>query len=47
MGDEDMREYIEDIWQEEFCPVGSQLLRRIEAHSSPLEPLEAPSWLAN
>ncbi|XP_005102121.1 armadillo repeat-containing protein 2 isoform X2 [Aplysia californica] len=41
--DEEMREYIEDTWQEEFCPVGSQLLKRIESYSSPLEPLEAPS----
>ncbi|CAL1534975.1 unnamed protein product [Lymnaea stagnalis] len=41
--DEEMREYIEDLWHEEFCSVGTQLLKRIVSHLSPLEPLEAPS----
>ncbi|GFS09328.1 armadillo repeat-containing protein 2, partial [Elysia marginata] len=41
--DEEMREYIEDAWHDEFYQVGEQLLKRIEAHSSPLEPLQAPS----
>ncbi|RUS90870.1 hypothetical protein EGW08_001377 [Elysia chlorotica] len=41
--DEEMREYIEDAWHDEFFQVGEQLLKRIEAHSSPLEPLQAPS----
>ena len=34
--------YIEETWQHEFCPVATQLLRRMEAHQSLLEPLEAP-----
>ncbi|BFZ09273.1 hypothetical protein BsWGS_12312 [Bradybaena similaris] len=41
--DVEMREYIEDSWHDEFYQVGAQLLKRIESHSSPLEPLEAPS----
>ncbi|XP_076467000.1 armadillo repeat-containing protein 2-like isoform X2 [Babylonia areolata] len=43
-GEEDgeMQEYITETWENEFCPVATQLLRRMEAHASPLEPLEAP-----
>ncbi|KAH9525058.1 Armadillo repeat-containing protein 2 [Bulinus truncatus] len=43
VGDDEMKEYIEDVWHEEFYSVGAQLLKRIESHLSPLEPLEAPS----
>ncbi|KAK0053512.1 armadillo repeat-containing protein 2 [Biomphalaria pfeifferi] len=41
--DDEMKEYIEDVWHEEFYSIGSQLLKRIVSHLSPLEPLEAPS----
>ena len=42
--DEAMRDYIQEVWETEFCPVASQLLQRIESNSSQLEPLEQPSW---
>lgn len=37
--DEEMREYFQDAWKTEFCPVASDLLRRIEEHQSHLEPI--------
>lgn len=42
MAEEEMQAYIKETWENEFCPVATQLLRRIEAHQSELEPLEAP-----
>ena len=42
MVEEEMQAYIQETWENEFCPVATQLLRRIEAHQSELEPLEAP-----
>lgn len=44
--DEEMRDYIHDVWESDFCPVATQLLHRIEAHMSNFEPLEHPSWAA-
>ena len=41
--DEEMREYTHRMWQEEFCPVATQLQERLESHQSPLEPLHHPS----
>ena len=41
--DEAMRDFIHDMWDTEFCPVATQLLNRIEAHASDLEPLDQPS----
>ncbi|KAK7108771.1 armadillo repeat-containing protein 2-like isoform X1 [Littorina saxatilis] len=38
----EMQEYIQETWENEFCPVATQLLRRIESHQSELEPLESP-----
>ena len=42
MVEEEVQAYIQETWENEFCPVAMQLLRRIEAHQSELEPLEAP-----
>ncbi|XP_048768043.1 armadillo repeat-containing protein 2-like isoform X2 [Ostrea edulis] len=41
--DEEMTDYFEETWTEQFCPVAEQLLQRIETHQSDLEPLETPS----
>ncbi|XP_061176432.1 armadillo repeat-containing protein 2-like isoform X2 [Saccostrea echinata] len=41
--DEEMTDYFEETWTEQFCPVAEQLLQRIETHQSDLEPLENPS----
>ena len=38
--DEDMMEFYEETWTEEFCPVAEQLLQRIVTHQSDLVPLE-------
>jgi len=41
--DETMQDYIAEAWEDQFCPVASSLLHRIESHSSQFEPLEGPS----
>ncbi|XP_064628515.1 armadillo repeat-containing protein 2-like isoform X2 [Lineus longissimus] len=38
--DAEMREFMSDKWEADFCPVASQLLDRIERHQSEFEPLE-------
>ncbi|PVD28492.1 hypothetical protein C0Q70_11080 [Pomacea canaliculata] len=40
--EDEVKAYIHEIWETDFCPVASQLLRRIELHQCDLEPLEAP-----
>lgn len=41
--DDEMTDYFEETWTEQFCPVAEQLLQRIETHQSDLEPLDNPS----
>ena len=41
--DEEMRDFIHDVWETDFCPVATQLLNRVEAHMSHMEPLDPPS----
>ena len=36
----EMKDYYLATWQTEFCPVASDLLNRIEANQSQLEPLQ-------
>ncbi|XP_067674681.1 armadillo repeat-containing protein 2-like isoform X1 [Haliotis asinina] len=40
--DEDLKDYLCETWEADFCPVASQLLKRIETYQSSFEPLEAP-----
>ncbi|VDI18133.1 Hypothetical predicted protein [Mytilus galloprovincialis] len=41
--DEEMKHFFHDTWSEDFCPVATQLLQRMESYSSDLEPIESPS----
>ncbi|KAK3096696.1 hypothetical protein FSP39_002457 [Pinctada imbricata] len=40
--DEDMLDFYEETWTDEFCPVAEQLHHRIVTHQSDLEPLDNP-----
>ena len=40
--DADMREFALQVWRDDFRPVASQLLDRVEAHQSDFETLEPP-----
>lgn len=42
--DQDLRSYHRLHWETEFKPVAQQLLKRIQSHHSPLEPLPTPSF---
>ena len=41
----EMKDYYLATWQSEFCPVASDLLARVEANQSQLEPLQQRPWL--
>ncbi|XP_078699487.1 armadillo repeat-containing protein 2-like [Branchiostoma floridae x Branchiostoma belcheri] len=41
--DREMREYMQSVWRDRFCPVATQLLDRVDSHHTDLEPLEPPS----
>ena len=43
--DEEMRDFIHEMWKSEFLPVASQLLQRLETYLSDFEPLEHPTWI--
>ncbi|CAH1229269.1 ARMC2 [Branchiostoma lanceolatum] len=40
--DREMKEYMQSVWRERFCPVATQLLDRVDSHHTDLEPLEPP-----
>ena len=40
---DDTMEYLTETWENQFQPVASLLLERIESHHSELEPLSFPS----
>nr|XP_042117946.1 armadillo repeat-containing protein 2 isoform X4 [Peromyscus maniculatus bairdii] len=42
--DQDLRSYHRLHWETEFKPVAQQLLKRIQSHHTPLEPLPTPSF---
>lgn len=41
--DEEMKHFFQDSWSEDFVPVATQLLQRMESYQSDLEPIEGPS----
>ena len=41
--DEEMQDYIQQIWDSEFCPAAADLLKRIETHASKFELLQNPN----
>lgn len=41
--DEEMKHFFQDTWSEDFVPVATQLLQRMESYQSDLEPIENPS----
>ncbi|XP_066275895.1 armadillo repeat-containing protein 2-like [Branchiostoma lanceolatum] len=40
--DREMKEYMQSVWKDRFCPVATQLLDRVDSHHTDLEPLEPP-----